>query len=342
MKSRTIRRILYVCYLVVATTILLEIAVRIWGYSERYIYDPIYMPFQSGTDIPFVHKPLLVSARARSSTWFSTDSLGLRSAEPNKPIGKKKTNEFRIACVGNSTTFGQGVSTGETYCFLIETLLNQRQSMTNVRMFNFGISGYSVKEMAATMEHRVFQVEPDLVLACVSFDDFDTTRCGGVDRWGYNISYKRSGDIDKNSVFKLLLRPLHLAYLIRDLRYYYFEHGDDSWTRSADVLSTTLPSSYRYVRMMKAMAGQQARRLVLVTLPTSDWSGVQFKAILAQCKRDSVELLDLSPLGKEIPPSLYNVGRFDGHPSALVHERIAERLVDYLLWRLPRSSSIIQ
>ena len=47
----------YVLCCSVIILILLEIGVRLWGYSEHYIYGPIYMPFPASNDIPYVYKP---------------------------------------------------------------------------------------------------------------------------------------------------------------------------------------------------------------------------------------------------------------------------------------------
>ena len=36
---------MYGLYLFLVIPVSLEILVRLWGYSERYIYDPIYQPY---------------------------------------------------------------------------------------------------------------------------------------------------------------------------------------------------------------------------------------------------------------------------------------------------------
>ncbi|MCE5335467.1 MAG: hypothetical protein LLG06_12865, partial [Desulfobacteraceae bacterium] len=41
-----------------------EAMVRLVGYSSIYLYDPIYMPYESGKEIPFVMKPDLENVRA--------------------------------------------------------------------------------------------------------------------------------------------------------------------------------------------------------------------------------------------------------------------------------------
>jgi hypothetical protein len=56
--------LLTVC-LLLTILILLEAGVRFSGYSEHYIYDPIYKEFDRMKDIPYIHKSNLVNARGR-------------------------------------------------------------------------------------------------------------------------------------------------------------------------------------------------------------------------------------------------------------------------------------
>jgi hypothetical protein len=210
-----------------------------------------------------------------------------------------------------------------------------------VRAFNFGVSGYSVKEIAATVENRVFQIDPDLILGCVSLDDFDTTRCGGVDQWGYNVSYRMSQDIDRNSLIKRLLRPIHLAYVIRDIKYS-IGRMNGAPMPSPEAHSISVPSSYYYVQRMRRIAERRGVPFILVALPTSGWSGVQFTETVKRCRGDSIDVLDLSQLGRDIPSAQFNVSKYDSHPSALVHSRIAEIITVYLIEHRPGLSSFVR
>src|ERR1051326_3540792 len=101
MKTFFLKKAALVAYLLVATGILLEIAVRLWGYSEPHIYDPIYRP-GGHTDIPYVHKPNLVNARGRGLAMINTDSLGLRAKTAGVRYLPKQPDEYRIAIAGDS------------------------------------------------------------------------------------------------------------------------------------------------------------------------------------------------------------------------------------------------
>jgi len=149
----------------VTTLVLLELALRALGYSTIYFYDPIYRPFSTGdTRIPFVMKANLRDARAHGNIRINTDELGLRSLVAGQTHAAKTSDEFRIAVVGDSVTFGYGVETPHVYASVMEKLLNESGLACRTTVFNFGTSSYSVKEMAATVAERVSSVDPDLIV----------------------------------------------------------------------------------------------------------------------------------------------------------------------------------
>lgn len=321
------KRLGILVYWCIATLILLEIAVRIWGYSERYIYDPIYMPFEASEDIPFVHKPNLENARARGNAIIHTDSLGLRSTESGTTYGPKAPNEYRIAIIGDSITFGEGIeNTADTYSQLLEVQLNAAQNQVQVQVFNFGVSAYSIKTMVATLEHRVLEIEPDLVLLAIIPPDFYLGRTGVIDKWGYNANANTSQLIDQDSQLKRWLRDVHLTYLIRDLR---------RMTRVRQELPTEFSDSnwlldgYDYVPRFRDFAEANYTTYRLVLLSTYFDRG--FSEFYPKFEQDEIAYIDLSDLARSFSENEYNASRFDGHPSVLVHKAIADRLTEPVL-----------
>lgn len=325
--TRTVKILLVVFFNVALTLILLEIGVRIWGYSERYISDPIYMPFPGSEEIPFIHKPNLEGARARGMAIINTDSLGLRSRAVGAAYGAKRKDEFRIAIVGDSFTFGEGVPrTEDIFAQQLEDILNQKQNDLRVKVFNFAASGYSVKEMAATLKYRMPQVEPDLVLMAIIPDDFNVSRTPSVDAWGYSANRNLSGFVSKNSRIKRLLRKVRLVYVVRDLRYQLLSARRGPAQPSA---AAAIPESYKYVKEFKEIAAQRRLPYAIVLLPVvREGFSDPMKDRLRQ---DKMAVFDLSWLVREFSPEQFIASRFDAHPSARVHRRMAEELADFVL-----------
>ena len=88
---RKVGRFFLYCFSMLAVILIsLEILVRVWGYSRRYFYDPIYMPYEKSPEIPYVMKPNLHQVRAHGNIWINTDALGLRSPVPARTYGYKQ------------------------------------------------------------------------------------------------------------------------------------------------------------------------------------------------------------------------------------------------------------
>src|SRR3954454_19457076 len=136
---RVLKRLLLALYVLGATFALLEVGVRVSGYSEHHLCDPIYARFDDApVEIPYVHRPNLSGARGRGLSVVNTDSLGLRSTKAGESYGPRSAGEYRVAVVGDSVTFGEGVrEASDTFAKILEDSLNQRQTGARVRVFNF-------------------------------------------------------------------------------------------------------------------------------------------------------------------------------------------------------------
>ncbi|MDT7781462.1 MAG: hypothetical protein QOC99_3974 [Acidobacteriota bacterium] len=329
MSRRVLKKLSLALYLAVVIIALLEVGVRLSGYSERHLCDPIYMPFAAAPDeIPYVHRPNLSGVRGRGLAVFNTDSLGLRSSVAGEVYAPRREGEYRIAVVGDSVTFGEGVAhTQDTFACVLERALNQRQSAVRVKVFNFGASAYSVRVMAATLRRRMLEVEPDLVLMAIIPSDFNLSRTPSVDAWGYLTDNKLSGFLPRDSSVRLTLRKIHTLYLLRDIIYPWLDAGP----RAEDVLAAGgVPDSYSFISEFREEADGRGLASAVVLLPSLQ---SRFGEVPARLQRDAVSFVDLSTLREEFTPEQFRAGRFDTHPSALVHRKIGEALAEYILER---------
>lgn len=326
MASNPVRTIVGACFVLVITVIGLEVAVRVLGYSERHIYDPIYTSFDRTDDIPYIHKANLTGARARGLAVINTDSLGLRTMIAGTTYGAKQTKEYRIAIVGDSWTFGEGVTrTEDTFAQVLEDTLNRRQQTMTVKVFNYGASAYSVKEMAATLQYRMLDIQPDLVVMAIIPSDFNLDRTPTIDDSGYLVDQNLSHFIPSASMVRRALRQIHLLYVLRDIGLRWFFKPLDI----TEVLSRgDIPESYGYVRQFKEIAEQRGIPYVVVLLPIMQhtWGGMTDRLL-----RDTVTHLDMSFLLQEFTEEQFMASRFDPHPSAAVHRLIGKALAEYVM-----------
>jgi hypothetical protein len=329
MIRKSFRKILGACFILLITVIGLEVAVRMWGYSERHIYDPIYTSFDRTDDIPYIHKANLTGARARGLAVINTDSLGLRTMITGKTYGAKQAKEYRIAIVGDSCTFGEGVPrTEDTFAQVLEDTLNRRQQTMTVKVLNYGASAYSVKEMAATLQYRMLDVQPDLVVMGIIPSDLNLARTPTIDASGFLIDQKLSYLSPPGSMARRVLRRVHLAYVLREIGLRTFFKPLDM----GQILSRgEIPEAYDYVRHFKNVAEQRGLSYLIVLLPTKQRSA--WGHMKEQLLRDAMTYIDLSFLQNEFTEEQYRASQFDPHPSAAVHHRIGESLAEYVLHR---------
>ncbi len=324
---RLIRKLLVAACIVLITLGALEVAVRMWGYSQRHMYDPIYMLFESAEDIPYIQKPNLVQARARGLAVINTDSLGLRTKIAGASYGAKQPNEYRIAVVGDSVTFGEGVPrTEDIFAQVLEDTLNQRQQSVTVKVFNYGASAYSVKEMAATLQYRMLNIQPDLVVMAIIPSDLNLARTPTIDDSGYLIDQKLSYLSPPGAIARQVLRGIHLIYVLRDIGLLWFFKRLDI----AQVLARgEIPESYRYILEFKEVAERRGVPYVIALLPRMQENS--WGPLPDQLARDRITHIDLSFLGNEFTEERYMASRFDPHPSPAVHHRIGEELAGHIL-----------
>jgi hypothetical protein len=324
---RLLKRLLFVVYLSAATFALLEVGVRVSGYSEHHLCDPIYERFESAPEeIPYVHRPNLSGARGRGLSVVNTDSLGLRTDVAGESYGPRETGEYRVAVVGDSVTFGEGVRDGgETFAKVLEGELSRRRARGRVRVFNFGASAYSVRVMEATLRRRMLAVEPNLVLLAIIPADFNLARTPGVDSHGYLSDDKLSGFLSRDSRARLVLRKIHALYLLRDVIYPLLDRDP----KAEDVIAAGgVPESYSFVRAFAEDARRSGVEYRVVLLPSLN---ADFGGVVERLKGDGVSFVDLSSISTEFTPEQFRASRFDRHPSAAVHRKIGEALADYIL-----------
>ncbi len=303
----------------------LEIAVRLSGYANQWIYDPIYVPFPQADDLPYIHKPGLEGAFARDRVRINTDSLGNRSLIAGQTYGIKQPGQYRIAVFGDSCTFGHGLrDTANTFPCRLESLLTEGEPLP-VQVINFAASAYSVREMTASLRERALPLAPDLALMAIIPDDLNLDRTPDLDRWGFHHNRERSGWIDKDSRFKRILRGVHSVYFIRD-------HIPLLRPRSQAPPPSPPPppqESMDYIRSFLRIAATNYIPARIVLLPTqTDKPGARL--IRERLEAESLPYIDLSDIADDLTRGEFQVNRYNTHPSAKLHALIAEALAEFV------------
>jgi hypothetical protein len=318
-------------WIIVASLALTEGALRLLHYGDRYMSDPVYTPLASAPDPAdsYVHKPGLRAAHGRGGAVFDTDDLGLRTTDPDRRIAAKAPDELRIAFFGDSFTFGEGVErTEDVYAERVARSLTARTGgRLRVQAFNFGVSGYNVRQMTAALEYWSPPAAPDACVLSLIPSDFSLEwRKSRVGRDGYTFNTGRSGTLlSPDGPVLRLLRHLHVAYFLRSLKAQYVD--SPKATRAVDELPAAFPAVRRFV----ALARERGCPSAVIGLPNFNDNAALIRLLAA----DGIRHLDLDFLLEEMGAERFAASSFDLHPGPAAHAAIAAHVADHLMGVIP-------
>src|SRR5574341_214630 len=104
----------------------------------------------------WVPKPNLRDVQAFKNKTLNTNSRGLRGK--TEYSYDKHSKKVRILILGDSFTFGVGVSDNETYSYYLEEML------PNVEVINMGVHGYGHDQMLILFKEEGVKYMPDIVI----------------------------------------------------------------------------------------------------------------------------------------------------------------------------------
>jgi hypothetical protein len=208
-------------------------------------------------------------------------------------------------------------------------MLNQKQKLLTVRVFNYGASAYSVKQMAAMLPFRMLDIEPDLVLMAIIPSDFNLARTPGIVSSGFIVDERWASILPPGSLARHVLRRIRLVYVLKEIDVSMFKPQVGAFKRHAweEVLD-----AYSYVKKFRDIAEEHKLPYAIVLLPqlkTDAWGRIP-----SELASDGIAHVDLSFLGKEFTKEQYWASRFDAHPSPAVHRRIGQELAQDILERV--------
>jgi lysophospholipase L1-like esterase len=138
----------------------------------RRTYVDIFSPIRTENDRLAVLRrfvPTLPAELRDNPTWtIDLNAFGDRSPEI---VTTKAPSIVRIACIGDSWTFGMNVDQDRTYPARLAAWLQQRQPVTRFEVLNFGVLGYSSFQGLQLLKTRVLDLQPDIVAIGFAMND---------------------------------------------------------------------------------------------------------------------------------------------------------------------------
>jgi GDSL-like Lipase/Acylhydrolase family len=218
----------------------------------------------------------------------------------------KRPGVLRIACIGDSWTFGMNVDQDQTYPARLEALMNAQPpgGVREVEVMNFGILGYTSFQGLQLMKARVLALHPDVVVVGFGMNDSDVAGYRDKDllRPGPVLWRDRVKSVTAHSESLALLKYLAQALRFRPRPFGEFlkaeaktDQGKSNDNVNYDELEPwTRVSPHDYdsnLREMIALARGQGARVVL--LDNELWDGSPYRPLLRSIsEQEHVPLVD--------------------------------------------------
>lgn len=261
--------------------------------------DFLFLTLKPGLDSAYQGRP------------FSTNQWGMRDREYDLVPG---AGVHRIALLGQSYVMGGGVADDETFENLLERRLEKwaGKGEQSIEILNFGMGNYMPARQLAQLQHKILNFQPDVVMSIGHQSD--------LSRLPSNIAdalYARV-EVPFQPVRELLERL-----------------GVDEETPHGEVMRRLMPYREEMYRSVQAEFAATCRDRgiipVWVFIPTPEMTRRDADVdIMIGIARDAgFVAFDLSDIYGDDAPDLW-VTKWDAHPNAEGHRRIAARLYDLL------------
>src|SRR5262249_13707359 len=274
--------------------------------NVRRTYVDIFSPAPNGaarTALLRRFMPTLPEEFRDSPTWsVALNSNGYRNAEIAR---LKRPGTVRIACIGDSWTFGMNVDQDRSYPSRLAVPLRDAQPPVNAEVVNYGVLGYTSFQGLQLAKTRVFDLQPDIVAIGFAMNDSEV---GGyrdrdmVDGEPPRLS-KRLLELAKDLESYQLLNYLAqtLKFRPRSIGEFMREHANDRGSGKVDYESLepwTRVSPHDYeanIREMIRLAREHGARAVLID--NELWDESPYRPILRAISAAAhVPLVDSLPI----------------------------------------------
>ncbi|MHC4892061.1 MAG: SGNH/GDSL hydrolase family protein [Planctomycetota bacterium] len=181
---RSLRSVFSTLLALAIALILVEVAVRLLGLGPPERGPNNRLPLKVG--VPASTAPLLQTALRPGAAGevlypshgdqpdrvveYRINADGFRDREESYAIPKPE-GVFRIACLGDSVTYGTGVALEDTLPKQLERALADVGNECRVEVLNCGIYAHNTSQEVAWFEFNVRRFEPDLVLVVANLND---------------------------------------------------------------------------------------------------------------------------------------------------------------------------
>ena len=282
--------------------------------------------------------------------WFDSipeknNSFGFREREINP---QKKAGVFRVAVIGDSLTYGQGIAAQARLTNILEKKLNTDAPVYEI--LNFGKGGAETVDHIEYLKNFVLDIKPDFILLQWFINDVENGDYAGRPK------YMRLIPSDRLSTFLYTHSALYFL-------------ADSGWQNIQ--VSLGMGSGYTYNEYMRArfedadskdairadkalnqfldLCARNGIPVGIIVFPTLEEGlldnyplGFLLDRVLATCSERQIPCVDMRPVfGTVREIDKLRVNRFDGHPGPLANALASQAVYDTFkpLWETLRNQA---
>lgn len=310
--------------------VLIEVALRI-SFRPEEVYGSYWRKgaFAFDPEIGFMHSPGFQGQSYRKGDFdveVNINEFGFRQSNIDKQLRFKN----RLLVLGDSFGFGLGVKEEESFCSILANELNKQQ----IGLINSSQVGQSVTQEVILGKRLIEKFDPELILICPYLQN-DVLSDLNPTYMNYDWAFGQS--LDKNRRFKFVI----LDYIrANSWLWQFFYHR---------VYSRVMPNIGKFFSQAKISKEKTDPRKMLQ--PTLE----ALKELMKVCQENNIKLFVLvcaPPSGStEFDPyfieflnnneirhidlngqmELSDYFKTDGHWNAKGHNKVAEKLVEYIV-----------
>ncbi len=252
---------------------------------------------------------------------------------------KKGEQVYRIACVGDSFTFGMGAEEQGTWPAQLQRSLDHFEPERDIEVWNFGVAGYDGLQEYEYLRTRVVEFEPDLILIQYYINDaitrgtelskstavsrFIRNHCDpNADNWLHGL---RNYSVLADSIADTLFRNFGMTEYTRRFTELYEQNGKGWQDLQESLIKVRDVAHTKRARLAMVLYPQ------LVPLGDGLASDRALAVVDAFCRENGIRTFDLQPTFVGKPLQSLWVHPYDQHPTAQGHQMAGIAIAQYVI-----------
>ncbi len=323
----------------------------------RYLSPGLLDQQKMFTDADFMHAPTLRknykttinSLEDGKKYVITTNNLALRNL---KDIPENKSEiELRILCLGDSFTFGLGVSDNETFTYYLEQILNNKFNKDYTVMNAGFTAGWGTDTEYLYLKSKIKRLRPDIVLVgfFISNDLSDIYKNKWiVDEEGLPVDIIHPGNkiprfLKYKSGIYQHFRVRFANRLVNLIKMDKKEEIDETAPKRTPFTAETWDKLNKLLLKMEEISeNNDARFFVLIVPIMEDILGLRaahsetnfeiYEKLVELCQKSDIETIDLLKILKKHPEDKVRAMHLekDGHWNSFGSKIVAEEIFSYL------------